>query len=366
VQPYENGYHLQIIFSDILKPVMRIYLVILFGLFVAACDSSQDVQEASAEQALVEDPGQVTVYSSRAEHLIKPLFDQFTDETGIEVRYITDSEAALITRLEAEAERTPADMFLTVDAGNLWYASSLDLMQPVQSSVLQNNVPENLRASDNTWFSLSIRARTMVYSTDRVMPEELDSYESLAEENWSGRLCLRTSKKVYNQSLVASMIAEHGEEDAEQVVAGWVENLAIDPLNNDNKAMEAVIAGVCDVTLVNTYYFGRLVAETPDVPIDIFWANQSDRGVHVNVSGAGITKHAKNPEAAQKLLEWLSSEAAQSQFAGLNKEFPVNPAVDPVPEVAAWGPYQADDVAVEILGQLQQDAVRLMDRVGYK
>jgi len=253
-----------------------------------------------------------------------------------------------------------------VDAGNLWYASSLDLMQPVQSSVLQNNVPENLRASDNTWFSLSIRARTMVYSTDRVMPEELDSYESLAEENWSGRLCLRTSKKVYNQSLVASMIAEHGEEDAEQVVAGWVENLAIDPLNNDNKAMEAVIAGVCDVTLVNTYYFGRLVAETPDVPIDIFWANQNGRGVHVNVSGAGITKHAKNPEAAQKLLEWLSSEAAQSQFAGLNKEFPVNPAVDPVPEVAAWGPYQADDVAVEILGQLQQDAVRLMDRVGYK
>lgn len=345
---------------------MRIFLFFAFVLALFGCDSNQQAQTAVSEKALAEDSNQVTVYSSRAEHLIKPLFDQFTEETGIQVRYITDGEAALITRLDAEAERTPADMLLTVDAGNLWYASSLGLLRPIESEVLQNNIPENLRASDNTWVSLSIRARTIVFSTDRVALDELDSYESLAGENWSGRLCLRTSKKVYNQSLVASMIAEHGEEFTEQVVAGWVNNLAIDPLNNDNKAMEAVIAGVCDVALVNSYYFGRLKAEKPDAPIDIFWANQGGRGVHVNVSGAGITTYAKNPEGAQKLLEWLSGKVAQSAFAGLNKEFPVNQVVEPVPEVAAWGDFKADDVAVEKLGQLQQDAVRLMDRVGYK
>jgi len=309
--------------------------------------------------------GVVTVYSSRAEHLIKPLFDQYTAETGVDVRYITDNEAALITRLSAEGERTPADIFLTVDAGNLWYATSLDLMRPITSAVLNKNIPANLREQNNRWFALSIRARTMVYSSERVKPNELSSYESLGEPNWRERLCLRTSKKVYNQSLVASLIAAHGEEKAEKIVAGWVENLSVAPLSNDTKAMEAVISGVCDVTLVNTYYFGRLTAKEPEAPIGLFWANQSGRGVHVNVSGAGVTTHAKNPKAAVALLEWLSEGEAQRLFAGLNKEFPVNPDVSAVAEVAAWGEFKADSLAVERVGQLQAAAVKLMDRVGY-
>lgn len=331
------------------------------------CDSnssSDDLSDTQQDISTSNEP--VTVYSSRAEHLIKPLFDQFTAETGTEVRYITDGEAALITRLTAEGERTPADLFLTVDAGNLWHATNVGLLRPAVSDALTLNVPENLRAADNSWFALSIRARTIVYSTDRVTLDELDSYEALANDSWAGRLCLRTSKKVYNQSLVASIIAEHGEDKAEDIVSGWVENLAIDPLSNDNKTMEAVIAGVCDVALVNTYYFGRLKDQQPDAPIDIFWANQNGRGVHVNVSGAGVTRHAKNPEGAIALLEWLSSSAAQESFAGLNKEYPVNPNVDAVPEVAAWGEFQSDQIAVERLGQLQADAVRLMDRVGYR
>ncbi len=355
---------------------MRILSLFIFALLILGCESSETEQSLSTAAETVSDAANavaasetaepITVYSSRAEHLIKPLFDQFTEETGVEVRYITDSEAALIARLEAEAERTPADMFLTVDAGNLWHAQNLGLLRPVDSATLDINVPKNLKAGDNSWFALSLRARTMVYSTERTSVEELDSYESLASDEWESRLCLRTSKKVYNQSLVASMIAEHGEEIAEEVVSGWVRNLAVDPLSNDDSAMEAVIAGVCDVALVNTYYFGRLKEAQPDAPIDIFWANQNGRGVHVNVSGAGVTRHAKNPDAAIQLLEWLSSEAAQGQFAGLNKEFPVNPIVDSVPEVAAWGEFKSDPVAVEIMGQLQVDAVRLMDRAGYQ
>lgn len=347
---------------------MRYLLVLIFGWFVAGCDSKISAPQAeptTTHTELSAEPGQVTVYSSRAEHLIKPLFDEFTAETGIDVRYITDGEAALITRLQAEGERTPADMLLTVDAGNLWYASNEGLLRPAESEILDTNIPENLRAEDKSWFALSLRARTIVYSTDRVDPSELDSYEALSKEQWSGRLCLRTAKKVYNQSLVASLIAEYGEDRAEEVVTGWVKNLAIDPLNNDAKAMEAVIAGVCDVTLVNSYYFGRLKDEKPQAPIDIFWANQNDRGVHVNVSGAGITTHAKNPDGALTLLEWFSAGAAQKSFAGLNKEFPVNPAITAVPEVAAWGEFEADDLAVDRIGQLQKEAVQLMDRAGY-
>lgn len=342
----------------------------LISFFLASCDSGTSsagtsVEDVSSIDTMSADESVVTVYSSRAEHLIKPLFDQFTLETGTPVRFITDGEAALIARIEAEGERTAADMLLTVDSGNLWFASSKGILAPVGSEILQAAVPEHLRAEDGSWYALSIRARTLVYSSDRVDPSELDSYESLADEEWKGRLCLRTSKKVYNQSLVASMIAEYGEDRAEEVVEQWVSNLAIDPLPNDNKAMEAVISGVCDVALVNSYYFGRLKEEKPDAPIDIFWANQDGRGVHVNVSGAGITTHANNREGALKLMEWLASGSAQKSFAGLNKEFPVNPAIDAVEEVAAWGEFKSDTVSVERIGQLQLQAVKLMDRAGY-
>ena len=349
-----------------------IYMIFIcfFCYCVTACDSktTSDIQpsSATAKDHLSKKRDTVTVYSSRAEHLIKPLFDQYEAETGIEVRYITDKEAALITRLSAEGARTPADIFLTVDVGNLWHAQSLGLLRPVSSPRLERNIPANLREQNNHWVALSIRARTMVYSTERVEPTNLSSYEALAGDDWAGRLCLRTAKKVYNQSLVASLISANGEEKTEQMVEGWVANLAVDPLSNDTKAMEAVINGVCDVTLVNTYYFGRLIAERKDAPINIFWANQSDRGVHINVSGAGVTAQAKNPEGAVALLEWLSAGEAQRLFAGLNKEFPVNPDVSAVEEVAAWGEFKADSLEVDKIGQLQAAAVKLMDRAGYR
>lgn len=308
----------------------------------------------------------VTVYSSRKEHLIKPLFDRYSEKTGVTIRYITDKAGPLMARLQAEGETSPADILMTVDAGNLWRASRQGLFQPLQSPTLNANIPEHLRAENNEWFALSVRARTIVYATERVKPEELSSYEALADEKWRGRLCLRTSKKVYNQSLVATMINTLGEEQTETVVAGWVANLATDPFSSDTTTMEAILAGQCDLAVVNTYYFARLQKADPEVKLALFWPNQDGRGVHVNVSGAGVTKHAKQPQAAQALLEWLSSPEAQGQIAALNQEYPANPLVKPSEQVAAWGEFKGDTLNVAAAGRLQAAAVKLMDRVGYR
>ena len=309
---------------------------------------------------------EVVVYSARKEHLIKPLFDRYTEETGVSISYITDKAGPLLQRLRAEGKRTPADMLITVDAGNLWHAAESGVLAKLDSPVLDANVPVNLRDPEGRWFGLSERARTIVYSTERVTPAQLSSYEDLADPKWKGKLCLRTSKKVYNQSLVATLIARHGEEKAEQIVSGWVANLAAAPFSNDTKAMQAVEAGQCDVTIVNTYYFGRLQNKQPDIKLALFWANQDSSGVHINVSGAGVTRHAKHPEAAQRLLEWLSSETAQAEFAGSNMEFPVNSKVAADETVAAWGGFKADELNVNEAGRLQAAAIRLMDRAGYR
>jgi len=309
---------------------------------------------------------EVVVYSARNEQLIKPLFDAYTAKTGVEVRFITDKEGPLLARLQAEGANTPADLLITVDAGNLWQAAEVGVLAPVDSPVLKANIPAHLRDPADRWFGLSIRARTLVYSTERVKPKELVGYEDLADPKWKGRLCLRTSKKVYNQSLVAMMIARLGEAETARIVSGWVANLATEPFANDNQVMEAIDAGQCDVGIVNTYYFGRLAKERPGLKVAIAWPNQASSGVHLNVSGAGITRHAKHPEEARRLLEWLSSAEAQGLFAGLNLEYPANPAVAPDPAVAAWGEFKPDPANVAEAGRLQKDAVMLMDRAGYR
>ncbi|MHB1077105.1 extracellular solute-binding protein [Thiobacillus sp.] len=312
----------------------------------------------------------VVVYSARNEQLIKPLFDAYTRDTGVQIKFITDKEGPLMARLKAEGRNTPADMLLTVDAGNLWQASEEGLLRPIQSKTLQANVPAHLRDPDNEWFGLSVRARTLVYNTRKVKPADLSTYEDLANPKWKDRLCLRTSKKVYNQSLVAMMLTEYGEGKTENIVRGWVANLATSPFPDDTKAMEAVAAGQCDVTLVNTYYFGRLMAKQPNLPLAIFWPNQNLKnkaaGVHVNISGAGVTRYARNPAGAQKLIEWLSSDKAQNLFADVNLEYPVNPSVTPDKTVAAWGSFRQNLINVKEAGSLQAKAVKLMDRAGYK
>lgn len=345
--------------------------LLLAALWMAGCSDPEQPDTTSTRntapgdtQDASSDP--VVVYSSRQEHLIQPVFERFTEETGIEVQYQTGEEGPLIARLAAEGEGTPADVLYTVDAGNLWSAADRNLLTALDSDVLEDNIPSHLRDPQNRWFGLSVRARTIVYSEERVDPSELSTYEALAEPEWEGRLCLRTSKKVYNMSLVATMIERLGEERTQEIVEGWVDNLATRVFSSDTLLLEAIEAGECDVGIVNTYYLGRLLADDPEFPVALFWANQDSSGVHVNVSGAGVAQHAKNPEGARRLLEWLSTEEPQRMFSEMNLEFPANPEVPATELVQSWGEFQQDTLNVEAAGRLQGDAVMLMDRAEYR
>ena len=334
-------------------------LCLILLLMLTACS---EPQKAAPE---------LLVYSARNEHLIKPLFDRFTEQTGVAVRYVTDKAGPLLTRLQAEGNNSPADLLMTVDAGNLWQATELGLLAPVESEVLNSNVPEHLRGRNNSWFALTIRARTMVFNTDKLTASDLSTYEALAGPDWHGRLCLRSAKKIYNQSLVATMIATLGETQTEQVVAGWVNNLALDPFSNDTKVMQAIGVGQCDVGLVNTYYYGRLKKQKPELPLALFWPNQQGegaegRGVHINVSGVGVTRVSNNKALAQQLIEWLTTEQAQQILMDSNQEYPVNPNVEINAELQSWGAFKRDQVNVSEAGRLQAAAVKLMDRVGYR
>ncbi len=344
------------------RPVATSLLLIVGGL--AACSGEAPPAPAVGEPGAAPEP--VVVYSARAEQLIKPIFDAYTEATGVPIRYTTDSEQPLIQKLKAEGQTTPADLLLTVDAGNLWYAAEEGVLRPVRSEVLERNVPDHLQDPENQWFALSVRARTIVYDTRSVDPAELSDYAGLADDTWRGRLCLRTSAKVYNQSLVAMLIAQHGERRTEEIVRGWVANLATEPFPNDTKLIEAIEAGQCAVGVVNTYYFGRLQKENPGIPVAIYWPPAATGGVHVNVSGAGVTRHADNPDGALALLEWMTRDEAQRLLGGENMEYPANPDVPPAPLVQAWGEFSASPMNVAAAGQYQEQAVKLMDRAGYR
>lgn len=311
-------------------------------------------------------PSDLVVYSARNEQHIKPIFDRYSAETGQAIRLVTDDAGPLIERLAAEGASSPADLLMTVDAGVLWHAAERGLLRAVDSAPLEASIPAHLRDPQNRWFGLSVRARTIVYASQRVQPEELDTYESLAQEKWRGRLCLRTSKSVYNQSLVAMLIAQHGEETTERIVRGWVANLAAPPFANDTLLMEAIVAGQCDAGIVNTYYLGRLQRKDPDLPLKLFWPDQDGAGVHVNISGAGVTAHAPHAAQALALLEWLSQPAAQALIAGMDLEYPATPEVPADALVTSWGEFTASPLNVSRAGELQPAAVRLMDRAGYR
>lgn len=308
---------------------------------------------------------ELVVYSARNEHLVKPVFERYKNETGVNIKYITDEAPVLLQRIKAEGSNTPADLLITVDAGNLWHAAKEGVLHPVESEKLAANIPIHLRDPENRWFGLSLRARTIVYSTARVKPGELTTYEDLANPEWKRRLVLRTSKKVYNQSLVAMLIKEHGETKTNKIVKGWVDNLAASPFSNDTKVMEAIMAGQGDVGIVNTYYFGRLAKNDPTIPIALYWPNQSAGGVHVNVSGAGVVVASKNKAQAVAFLEWLSTESAQQIFADVNMEYPVNPKVPINPTVASWGTFKQNEINLSNAGENQTAAIKLMDRAGY-
>lgn len=313
---------------------------------------------------------ELTVYSSRAKHLILPFFKEYERQTGVKIHYLNGKSATLRQRLLLEGDKTPADIFFTVDAGNLWKADTEGLLSKSESKILQHNIPEHLRDESGRWFALTIRARTFVYSPRLIQAKELTNYRDLAKQKWRNSLCVRTSKKVYNQSLVAMLIHHYGVDITEKTVKGWVANFAHKPYAKDTHVIQAVARGTCAVGLVNTYYYGRQVKKDPNFAnkVKLSWAGQgaNDFGTHINVSGAGVVKHSDNKEQALHLLEWLSSQQVQEKFAAINLEYPVNKRAKIDPIMEKWGKFQEDTTPLYIAGRNQVEAIKLMDRVGYK
>lgn len=316
---------------------------------------------------------EVNIYSARKEALIKPLLDRFTEETEIEVNLVTGDADALLKRLEMEGTSSPADIVITVDAGRLHRAKAADLLQPVKSETIEAAVPATYRDPENLWFGLSLRARPIMYAVDRVDASELSTYEALADEKWRGRICIRSSNNIYNQSLVASMIAANGVEAAEQWARGLVENMARPPQGGDRDQIKAAAAGECDIAVANTYYLGRMLNNQDDPDqreaaekVSIHWPNQDGRGAHVNVSGIGVTRSANNVDEAVRLIEFLVSDESQAYYASSNYEYPVKENVEWSDTLEEWGEFKADSVNLSVLGENNADAVKLMDRAGWK
>lgn len=309
---------------------------------------------------------ELVVYSARADELLKPIVQKYQQKTGTKITVVSDKAGPLMEKLKAEGKNTKADVLITVDGGNLWQAAQAGLFKPVNSATLKSNIPSHLRDPANQWFGLSVRARTIFYNPQKVNTNQLSTYADLANPKWKGKLCLRTSNNVYNQSLVATMIANQGQAKTEQIVKGWVANLATKPFANDTALLEAIGSGQCDVGIANTYYFGRLLDKKPNINVKVFFADQAGKGTHVNVSGAGVVKHSKNAAEAQKFIEWLSGAEAQNLFADLNNEYPANPRISPDPKVAKWGNFKHDFINVSVAGKNQAKAIMLMKKAGYQ
>jgi iron(III) transport system substrate-binding protein len=315
---------------------------------------------------------EVNIYSARKEALIKPLLDEFTAETGISVNLVTGKGDALLTRLQSEGKNSPADVLLTTDAGRLYRAQEAGVLQPFASDYLKSTIPAHLRSTEDYWYGLSVRARFIVYAKDRVEPSQLDSYESLAGDQWKQRICIRSSGNIYNQSLVAGMIASTGEEKTAAWLTEFVDNFARPPQGGDRDQIKAVAAGQCDVAVVNSYYLGAMLNSSKAdereaaAKVGVFWPNQKGRGTHVNVSGAGITASATHRDQAQQLIEFLARDESQKWYAEINMEFPVRTDVQTSSVLKSWGEYKADPLDVTQLGRLNARAVMAMDRARWK
>ena len=315
---------------------------------------------------------EINVYSARKEALIKPLLKDFTQQTGIKVNLVTGKADALLKRLETESVNTPADILITTDAGRLYRAQAADVLQPVKSEVLNKIIPAAYREPQGYWFGLSLRARPIFYVKGKIKPEQLSDYEALAQPSFKKKICIRSSNNIYNQSLVASMIEANGKETTEQWAKGLVENLARSPKGGDRDQIRAAAAGQCDIAIANTYYFAAMLTsknqDERDAAnnLEIFWPNQTSRGTHVNISGAAVTKYAKNKANAIKLIEFMANKKSQQWYAEVNYEYPIRSDVEASDLLKSWGTFKTDAVNLSVLGTNNPEAVRLMDRAGWK
>ena len=314
----------------------------------------------------------LNLYSSRHYQTDEALYSNFTAKTGIKIQRIEAGEDALLERMKNEGARSPADVLVTVDAGRLWRAEQIGLLQPVQSPLLNERVPRELRHPDGLWYAFSVRVRPIFYAKGQVNPEWLQNYEDLANPRLKGQVCIRSSSNMYNLSLMSSMIANDGPAKAEEWARGVVANFARDPKGGDTDQLKAVAAGECKIAVSNHYYYVRLLKSSkPDEKavaekLGVVFPNQSGRGTHVNVSGAGVAKHAPHREAAIAFLEYLASPEAQSYFANGNDEFPVAGTVKDNPALASLGTFRKDSLNVSLLGQNQSAAQQTFDRAGWK
>ena len=315
----------------------------------------------------------LNLYSSRHYQTDEALYAGFTRQTGIRINRIEAGEDALLARIQSEGERSPADVLITVDAGRLWRAEQMGLFQPVKSAALEARIPASFREPGGHWYGFSMRARVIAYAKARVKADEVPTYESLAEPKWKGRLCVRSSSNVYNLSLMGALIEQLGEAQAEAWAKAVRANMAREPKGGDTDQLKAVAAGECDVAISNHYYYARLArsAQAADravaEKVGIVFPNQAGRGAHVNISGAGVLKHAPHREAASKFLEYLASDEAQRYFADGNNEWPVVPSVRVVnPVLSAFGAFKYDPINVAVLGRNQPASQKLYDRVAWK
>lgn len=317
------------------------------------------------------DAGEVNVYSARHYPSDQTLFDMFGKETGIAVNAIQGVAEELMQRQQMEGDSSPADVLITVDAGNLWRAENAGLLQPIQSEILDREIPANLRHPENLWFSFSTRARVILRDKNKVGDDGITRYEDLADPKWQGKVLITTSNSIYNQSLLASIIEADGSEKAEAWAKGLVANLARKPEGADTEQVLALAAGVGEIAVSNSYYYGRLLGRDAETRqkldhIGIVFPNQQDRGTHINVSGGGVAAYAPNKANAVRFLEFLISPEAQKVFADANYEFPVRAGVAPIDIVQQWGTFKTDPVNVSALGKNNAEAVRIMDRAGWR
>ncbi|MCL8008657.1 Fe(3+) ABC transporter substrate-binding protein [Gelidibacter japonicus] len=335
------------------------FIMCLMTLIVACGDSKTTKQE-------------VNVYTHRHYKADDELFTKFTEETGIKVNIVNASADELIQRLETEGQNSNADILITVDAGRLYRAQSKDLLQPVSSEVLEANIAPEFREKEGHWYGLTYRARIIAYAKDRVNPEDIKTYEDLADPKWKGKIVIRSSENVYNQSLLASIILADGEEKAKEWAEGVVANMARNPKGSDRDQVKAVASGEADIAVVNTYYIGLMLNDEnveerkAGESVGIIFPNQDGRGTHVNVSGIGVTKYAPNKDNAIKLMEFLSGEEAQQVLANLNYEYPINPKATKASILKTWGDFKADPVELYKLGEYNSKAVMIFDEAGWK
>ena len=347
------------------------YLIIALALVLGACKSDTK-KDSTIKEASNIDKQEVNVYTHRHYEVDQMLFSKFEEQTGIKVNVVNAKADELMQKMTLEGAQSPADVLITVDAGRLVRAKDKGLLQSVDSEILTTNIPSHLRDEDSQWFALTKRARVIAYDKNKTKPEQLSTYEDLALPKWSNKILIRSSGNIYNQSLMASIIAHKGEERAKTWGENIVKNMARSPQGNDRDQLKAVISGEGEIAIVNTYYIGKLLnSKDPEEVkvgqrVGVFFPNQEDRGTHINISGAGVAKYAPNKANAIKFIEYLSSENAQKVFATANYEYPVNLSLEASELLKSWGTFKEDSLPLSKLGENNKRAVIVFDEAGWK